>query len=80
MIITIKHPVMAGRETVVQETMARPDEVRLNRGDEAIHLFYRRERERRWVCAVAKRLGGDGFLITTYPTVAVKEGMRVWPG
>lgn len=79
-IITIKHPVMAGRETVVRETLARPDEVRLSRGDEAVHLFYRRERERRRVCALAKRLSGDGFLITAYPTDAVKEGMRVWPG
>ena len=32
----------------------------------------------RWVCAVAKRLNGEGFLITTYPTDAIKEGER-WP-
>jgi hypothetical protein len=79
-IITIKHPAMAGRETAVQETLARPDEVRLSRSDEAVHLFYRTEQERRWVCAVAKRLSGDGFLITAYPTDAIKEGVRVWPG
>ncbi len=49
-IVTIKLPVMAGRE--------RPE---------------------RWVCAVAKRLNGDGFLITAYPTDVVKEGVQVWP-
>lgn len=25
-----------------------------------------------------KRLNGDGFLITTYPTDAIKEGERIW--
>jgi hypothetical protein len=37
------------------------------------------ERIGRWVCAVAKRLNEDGFLITTYPTDAIKEGERIWP-
>jgi hypothetical protein len=32
-----------------------------------------------WTCAVAKREDDDGFLITAYPTDAIKEGIRVWP-
>lgn len=28
---------------------------------------------------MAKRRNGEGFLITTYPTGAIKEGVRVWP-
>ena len=36
------------------------------------------ERPGRWICAVAKRLDGEGFLITTYPTEAIKEGEQVW--
>jgi len=32
----------------------------------------------RWICAVTKKLNGDGFLITTYPTDRIKEGKRIW--
>ena len=79
LIVTIKHPVMAGRESDVKETLEHPDEIRQSQSDPAVYLFYSSERKGRWVCAVAKRLDGEGFLITTYPTDAVKEGMRVWP-
>ncbi len=36
------------------------------------------ERPKRWLCAVAKRLEGEGFLITAYVTDAVKIGESVW--
>src|SRR5512136_42350 len=78
LIISIKHPVMAGREADVQETLRDPNEIRLSRSDPAVYLFYKPERLGRWVCAVAKRLNGDGFLITAYPTDAIKEGERIW--
>ena len=79
LIVTIKHPVMAGREQDVKETLQSPGEIRQSKSDAAVYLFYRAERVGRWVCAVAKRLNGDGFLVTAYPTDAVKEGERVWP-
>ena len=79
LIITAKHPVMAGRESAVKDTLANPDEIRQSRRDPAVYLFYKSEHIRRWVCAVARRLNGEGFLITTYPTDAIKEGVRVWP-
>ncbi|MEW6300609.1 MAG: DUF4258 domain-containing protein [Thermodesulfobacteriota bacterium] len=78
-IVSIKHPTMAGQETAVQETLRQPDEVRVSRSDAHVYLFYRTERPGRWVCAVAKRLNGEGFLITAYPTDAIKEGTQVWP-
>lgn len=78
-IITIKHPVMAGRETDVKETLTNPEEVRLSRSDSNVYLFYRTEQVGRWVCAVSKRLAEEGYLITAYPTDAVKEGVRIWP-
>jgi hypothetical protein len=78
-ITTIKHPVMAGRETFVQEVLANPDEIRLSKRDSSVYLFYKAENDKRWVCAVTKRLTGDGFLITTYLTDAIKEGERIWP-
>jgi len=79
LIVTIKHPVMAGQKEAVRETLEHPAEVRLSRSDPAVYLFYSSVHKGRWVCAVTKRLGEEGFLITAYPTDAVKEGTRVWP-
>jgi hypothetical protein len=78
-IVTIKHPVMGGCEANVQDALINPDQVRVSRSDSNVFLFYGMKRERRWVCAVAKRLNGEGFLITAYPTDIVKEGVQVWP-
>jgi hypothetical protein len=79
LIITIKHPVMAGREDDVQETLQNPSEIRQSKSDQDVFLFYKPERIGQWVCAVSKRLNGDGFLITAYLTDAIKEGELVWP-
>jgi hypothetical protein len=79
LIITIKHPVMAGRENDVKDTLQNPSEVRQSKSDPAVYLFYRPEGIGRWVCAVTKRLDGEGFLITAYPTDAIKEGELIWP-
>jgi hypothetical protein len=77
-IVTIKHPVMLGHEADIQEVLRNPDEIRLSKKDPGVYLFYKPERIGRWVCAVTKRLDGEGFLITAYPTDAVKEGERIW--
>lgn len=78
LIVTIKHPIMHGRDAEVVRVLQEPDEIRKSRRDPAVYLFYREERPGRWICAVARRLNGEGFLITTYPTDAIKEGDRVW--
>ena len=78
LIVTIKHPVMDGREIDVRAALENPDEVRRSKTDPAVYLFYLQERQGWWICAVTKRLNGDGFLITTYPTDAVKEGVQLW--
>jgi hypothetical protein len=77
-IVTVKHPVMDGRQEDVQKTLEDPDEIRQSKSDESVYLFCRTEREKRWICAVSKRTGDEGFLITTYPTDAIKEGVLVW--
>ncbi|MFO0791341.1 MAG: hypothetical protein U0805_17920 [Pirellulales bacterium] len=79
LITKIKHPTMAGRVRDVELALATPDEVRRSRTDDGVLLFYKAERERRWVCAVCRRLDRNGFLITAYPTDAIKEGERIWP-
>jgi hypothetical protein len=77
-ITQIKHPVMAGKEAEVQATLTQPDQIRRSRSDPNVYIFYKFQRENRWICAVARKLNGEGFLITTYPTDAIKEGEIVW--
>lgn len=79
LIIKVKHPVMAGRESDVKKTLEKPDEIRLSGNDPSVYLFYSSVRKGRWLCVVTKRLNSEGFLITTYPTDSIKEGVRVWP-
>ena len=79
LITTAKHPVMTGREAFVRAALEAPDEVRQSRIDPQVLLFYKTEATRRWTCAVAKRAGEEAFLITAYPTDAIKEGIRIWP-
>ncbi|MBI5527357.1 MAG: DUF4258 domain-containing protein [Deltaproteobacteria bacterium] len=72
-----KHPVLAGHEEDVERALADPDEIRRSRIDQDVYLFYRGETPR-WLCAVAKHEDGSGFLITAYPTDAIKAGEVIW--
>jgi len=76
-IVEEKHPVLAGLEKNVEAVLANPDEIRRSRRDPGIYLFYK-GRTPRWLCAVS-RLGDDsGFLVTAYPTDAIKAGDVIW--
>lgn len=55
-IVSIKHPTMAGQETLVQESLRQPEEVRVSRSDATVYLFYRTEHPGRLV-APLKRVG-----------------------
>ena len=79
LITTAKDPVMTSREGIVKTTLENPDQVRQSRSDPQVLLFYHPEGTSRWVCAVAKRSADQAFLITAYPTDAIKEGTQVWP-
>jgi hypothetical protein len=79
MIATVKHPAMSGREASVKIALENPDEGRQSRTDPEVLLFYKAEAAKRWTCAVVKRTNDDAFLVTAYPTDAIKEGDRVWP-
>ncbi len=78
LITSSKHPVMKGRERLVEEALTGPDSIRRSRSDEDVLLFYRVERPGRWTCAVVRRSGERAFLITAYPTDSVKEGEQIW--
>jgi len=76
-IVTHKHPVLRGHEREVEAVLADPDEVRRSRKDEWVLLFYRKDAAR-WLGAVARREDGSGYLITAYPTDAIKAGETIW--
>src|SRR5262249_22162096 len=78
-IVQAKHPVMQGHEMIVKTVLETPEEVRQSRSDPTVFLFYRLQYVNRWLCVVAKRQDHQGMLITTYPTDAIKEGVKVWP-
>ena len=79
LITTIKHPVMVGQERAVIRALENPEQVRQSRSDAEVLLFYQGTGENRWVCAVARHAPDHGFLITAYPTDAIKEGIQIWP-
>ena len=79
LITTVKHPSMAGCEAEVKTTLESPEEIRRSKSDANVYLFYRSRRTRRWVCAVTKQKNHTGFLVTAYPTDAIKEGEKIWP-
>lgn len=62
-----------------QSDLGNADEIRRNKRDANIYLFYREREARRWVCAVTKQEDRTGFLITAYLTDAIKEGDKIWP-
>jgi hypothetical protein len=76
--LLIKHPDLADLEELVEEALQLPDEIRESKRDSNVFLFYLQRRERRWVAAVARKLNGDGFLITAYQTDSIKERAQLW--
>ena len=77
-LIETKHPKLRGRAQEVVGVLGQPDQVCQSRQDATVYLFYR-VNQSRLLCAVVKRLDGEGFLITAYPCDKAKEGDRIWP-
>ena len=77
-IVTIKHPVMQGKEQEVQRTLHEPEVVRRSISDPKVFLYYLGS-GKYYVCVVVRHDNGTGFLITAYRTDKVKEGEPIWP-
>jgi hypothetical protein len=77
-LIETKHPKLRDRAQEVVDVLGHPDQVCQSQQDATVYLFYRVD-QFCLLCAVVKRLDGDGFLITAYPCDKVKEGNRIWP-
>lgn len=69
---------MHGEEKDVYRTMNDPDEIRRSKKAADIFLFYKCISMNRWICCVVKKIDGEGFLITTYPTDNIKKGEVIW--
>jgi hypothetical protein len=76
-IVTEKHRNMRAQEEEVKKTLGEPDLVKQSVADPNVLLFYR-PRQEGWTVVVARRLNGQGFLITCYLTAALKKGTEIW--
>lgn len=76
-IVTEKHPSLFGHENEVKQTLSDPDEIRRSKKDPDVYLFYQGTKPR-WICAVARKQGESGFLITAYHTDSIKAGETIW--
>ncbi len=76
-VLIVKHPALAGHEADVERALRDPDEVRRSRKDASVYLFYSGSRPR-WMCAVARHAEPIGFVVTAYPTDAIKAGEQLW--
>ena len=77
-LLMMEHPEILGRENDVKQTLAKPHLICRSRHDKQVYLFYQVEGSY-YLCVVARRLDGDGFILTAYVTDSVKEGAQVWP-
>ncbi len=77
LIVRVKHPATAERDAEASQALADPDHVRRSRKDPSVLLIYRGSSPR-WLCAVARIMRSEGFLITAYPTDATKAGEVLW--
>ena len=75
-LITIKHPIMKGREEIIKSVLQMPDEIRQSKIDTNVFLYYKRLDK--LYCVVVKHADVEGFIITAYITDKVKEGVLVW--
>jgi hypothetical protein len=77
-LIEAKHPKLRGCSQDVAQVIATPDQSCQSQHDSAVYLFYAAD-EHRLLCALVKRVDGEGFLVTAYPCDKIKEGERIWP-
>ncbi len=77
-ITTIKHPSMVKYEKKVKEALKNSDQIRRNKQDPRVHLYYK-SIGKVFVCVVADHISSkEGYIITTYLTDRIKEGEEIY--
>ncbi len=74
-----KHPDLRQYEAMLVPTLQSPDYIYGSKTDRKVFLFYKMIKVQRWLVIVVKRLNGDGFIVTSYQTGAIKKGRLEWP-
>jgi hypothetical protein len=75
-----KHREMSGRLAEVQMTVTNPEEIRRSTSNQLVHLFYRVQGSKRFICVVARSSGPNRAAVATaYLSTRVKPGEQVWP-
>lgn len=72
-IVTIKHPVMFGKERHVIKSLEDPVLVRQSDKDQDVCLYYG-SYGKRYICVVVRHEDGTGFVISCYPVDKIKKG------
>lgn len=76
------HPEMKNSETLIVETLQKPEEVRFSNADKTVELFYKFYEKSvvgaKFLCVVVKNLIEDFFVITAYYTDKKKKGESKW--
>ncbi len=72
-IITIKHPMIAGKENQVKDALMNADEVRRSNTDREVFIYYK-HLKKHFIAVVCKHLNGSGYIITAYITDRIKIG------
>ncbi len=76
-IVTLKHPVMKGKEDLVVKTVEDPLLVKRSERDSSVYLYYRFDKNR-YICVVVRHENGSGYIISTFPVDTVKRGEIIY--
>jgi len=76
-ITKVKHPSLYGKEELVKQALADPDEIRVSKKTKDILLFYKKLKNL-YVCVVVRIFKKTGFIVTAYKTDKIKEGDILW--
>ncbi|MBI3307828.1 MAG: hypothetical protein HYZ79_00470 [Candidatus Melainabacteria bacterium] len=77
-LIQKKHPEITNKLELIKSTLKMPDLITKSKADKSVLLFYRKINGY-WLCVVAKYQETEGFIITSYITDKIKEGVKIWP-
>ena len=77
LIIKTKHLEIEDKEKEVKETLINPDEIRLNKKDASVYIYYKHYKKLS-LSVVVKNKNGEGFIITSYYTDRIKEGKQIY--
>jgi methyl coenzyme M reductase subunit C-like uncharacterized protein (methanogenesis marker protein 7) len=80
--IEVDHPEMNGQLERIRDTLLNPDIIVRSKTDREVELFYRLYNTtpvtEKFLCIVVKVLIDDLFIITSYFTDAIKDGVKLW--